>query len=216
MLKTAKPPKIVVCIRPSTWEAWCILQVTTLAYRHLSGAGCLSGLASFNLAKPEKTQKITKKSSPQLSRPQEGNKGEPEKPSRHNKNSQESRPSFLKGLREMFGKMNWGPKNLYNWPIETLKLDDLQHIIFQNVLHCRVSDKGKSGGVSRARVSTGGEGLHFLAMGTCLMCLVVVVVVVGLWVTTSTGEAATNVVKNGRNLRSHPHIISCQQSAHQG
>ena len=61
VLKTTKPPKIVVCIRPSTWEAWCTLQVTTLAYRHLSGAGCLSGLASFNLAKPEKTQKITKK-----------------------------------------------------------------------------------------------------------------------------------------------------------
>ena len=63
VLKTAKPPKIVVCIRPSTWEAWCTLQVTTLAYRHLSGAGCLSGLASFNLAKPEKTQKNPHRSS---------------------------------------------------------------------------------------------------------------------------------------------------------
>ena len=60
MLKTAKPPNVVVRIRPSTWAAWCALQVTTLAYRHLSGAGVSVRVGLLSLAKPKKVEKHTK------------------------------------------------------------------------------------------------------------------------------------------------------------
>ena len=60
VLKTSKPPKNVVCIRPSTWETWCALQARTLAYRHL-WCRVSFRLASFNLAKPEKNKKNHKK-----------------------------------------------------------------------------------------------------------------------------------------------------------